>query len=873
MFNARNLAACLQGGRQPHHAALAVVLGLLAGFVTGWNLTLAVVLLAVVVFNVRTRTFLAAWAIGLGGAWLLAGLTYRLGHLLLDSTPLGECVAALGDGPWVALLEWDRYTLVGGACLAGALSLVASRLAAWLARTRGGTVGEPRGLLRPLGAVGAVGLLVATGVVTSHLVSARVEREFLSQLTEANGAPAAVDEFHFSLWTGRLRISDLQLADPRRLDRDRLRIGRVTAQLRAGDLVRGRLNVDTLILEHLRGDVARRQPAESDEFAPPIIEMPSFDETDSAPTHETIELDGFLRNWPALRDRLAACEPWVKALGNLSACDEDSMSLCRERSDLGRRRPRVFVAKLRAAGLASSWGLGARATLEASRLSSRPTGLDEPTRIEIVAPECGTEISAEMDPRDESARIAIKLHSHGLALDDLVDLHQTEGLLDVADGAVRLAGEGWIDGSGLELSLHVEIDSLDAHVTGQQALAGISAAVWDDGLRRLGALRTDVLLSGTWDSPTVTADRRRVVEQFKHQLRAAGEHQLVKAIEEQLTRTETAPPLTATEMVEAVDPQLALDEGTCRISDLVDTSPPRYPYPSTDDEFVDRAEETLPSIDDTAPRQPCDSRAAGPVSTGPETSYERSGLPSVSPDLAADATAVTPAAEAVVPQADQPNGAATSGTATSVPTTSEPLANGPTTSDPDVTPNDTSAAPDTHVPSGHDAAPTTAEQNKAEATENEDQDVGDQGAAAGAETIHRSDDQDKTFESATVRRARPSAARRRTRKAAGAKPEPAPSWEPTIEPDPDTLDEPTNDDDGETAAPRQPVERKENWFSRFSKGIRNKFNRRPPPHRSGPTESGEPGDMDEPANDEPAVTDASSYRSDDKKPWFKIFRR
>ena len=132
----------------------------------------------------------------------------------------------------------------------------------------------------------------------------------------------------------------------------------MTAQLRAGDLVRGRLNVDTLILEHLRGDVARRQPAESDEFAPPIIEMPSFDETASAAAHETIELDGYLRNWSALRDRLAACGPWVKALGNLAACDEDTKSACRERSDLGRRRPRVFVAKLRAAGLASSWGLG-----------------------------------------------------------------------------------------------------------------------------------------------------------------------------------------------------------------------------------------------------------------------------------------------------------------------------------------------------------------------------------------------------------------------------------------------------------------------------------------------------------------------------------
>ena len=99
-----------------------------------------------------------------------------------------------------------------------------------------------------------------------------------------------------------------------------------------------------------------------------------------------------------------------------------------------------------------------------THLSSRPTDIDEPTRIELVAPEYGTDISAEMDPRDDSGRIAIKLHSHGLALNDLVDPHQTEGLFDIADGDVRMAGEGWVDGNQLELSLHLDIDSLDAHV-------------------------------------------------------------------------------------------------------------------------------------------------------------------------------------------------------------------------------------------------------------------------------------------------------------------------------------------------------------------------------------------------------------------------
>ncbi|HUY32924.1 MAG TPA: hypothetical protein VMV69_09095 [Pirellulales bacterium] len=885
MFNVRNLAACLHGGRQPLDVALAVALGLLAGFVTGWNLTLAAVLLAVVLINVRTRTFLLAWASGLGGAWLLARLTYRLGQFLLDSTPLGECVAVLGDGPWVALLDWDRYTLVGGACLAALIALPASRLAANLARSRGGHEAAHSGRLRPLGAFGAAGVLIATGVATSHLVSARVERELLSQLTETNGAPAAAGEFHFSLLTGSLRMSDLQLADPRRLDRDRLRIGRVTAQLRAGDLVRGRLNVDTLTLEHLRGDVARRQPAESNEFAPPVIELPSFDETAAAPTRETIELDGYLRNWPALRDRLAACGPWVKALGGLPACDEDTMTARRERSDLGRRRPRVFVAKLHAAGLASSWGLGARATLEVTRLSSRPSGLEGPTRIELVAPECGTEISAEMDPRDESGRIAIKLRSHGLALDDLVDPHQTESLLDVAGGDVRLAGEGWIDGSQLELSVHVEIDSLDARVTGQQTLAGLSAAVWDDGLRRLGALRTEVLLSGSWDSPTVTADRRRVVEQFKHQLRAAGEHQLVKAIEEQLARAETPSAPTESKMADANDAQEAGDDarcpgddGLCRVSDVNDAPLTRYPYPSTDGNLVDETVMTLPPIDDVAPapaRKP-QPTAHGSIDLVQETRTE-GAVPTIC-DLS------TP----VVFQPDitatgEPESPKTAGPATppAAPPNEPDQPSGPTTPDPPAETQDKSATLDIRLPAADDAAPTDATTRTGGVSPPVTQPAADDAAPTDATA-----DLAKASEAATVRPARPSAARWRVRGAAEVNSAPAPRWAPKTEPDASTLVEPTLGDDDESTEPDAPEER-QNLFSRMSKGIRNRFNRMLPPRRPesiAPDEAdlsepdlGEP-DLGEPdlggsADDKPTVTDASATRSETRKPWFKIFRR
>jgi hypothetical protein len=916
MSNARNLAAFLRGGAQPRDVALAVILGLLAGAVTGWNLTLAGLLLLVVLLNVHTRTFLASWAASLAGTWLLGRYTYRLGHLLLDSTPLGDCIAALGDGPLVALLDWDRYTLIGGAAAAAALSLPASRLAARLARRRCEREPSEGHWLRRWGMVGAAGILVVTGVTSTRLVSTRVERELLSQLTEINGAPVTAGDFQFSLWTGSMYIGDMQLADPRRLDRDRLRIGRVTAQLHPGELVRGRLHADSLLLEHLRGDVARRQPAESSEFAPPVIDMPTFDEMGAAPSVEAVELDSYLRVWPALRDRLTACEPWVKALSNLTDCDEDATTTRHEHSSLGRQPPRVLVAKLRAAGLASSWGLGARATLTVTHLSSRPFGpgqfgrsgrfggLEGATQIELNAPECATEISAEMNPRDDSKRITLSVHAHGLALEDLVDSQPLEGKIHIADGAVRLTGEGWIDANRLELSMRVEIDSLDARVIAPDTLGGISASVWDDGLRRLGALRTDVVLSGAWDSPSVTADGRRVVEQFKHQLRAAGEHRLVRAIEEQLARGETASVEGAATSDNTMVARKGERDEAIRIVEQRKTPAPRYPYPSTDDgpratnqppardpaashsseappHHVDQGTQLNSGGEAKSPAQPgTDVSKHGEAASPPAQGIANESVtPAADTGAAATADPVMPADEPVAVEPRDPSTSQSNGTEEAPPATTEGQVHEQT---PVVT------APEVEEPTNEPASERVVVE----------QPVGDTTPAAPS----------RPYGGATVRPARPST-RWRARAAAATAPAPAPRWTPDPEGDADNMGQSTADGLSEPSdvmdtsghlTDRQGAHRdsrkRADWFedeeqvsekpeprekllARWSHSMRGKFGRMLP-RRHDDIGQDEPSDVDRrglgvpdvelPDDDAPIAEEASTGQ---RKPWFRIFRR
>ncbi len=323
----QSLLGALRGGVHPREIGLAVFLGVLAGFVSGWNLSLAVVLLAVLVLRTPWKMFGQAWAVGAGVAWALTPVTFRVGHFLLTHSPLGDWLAPHADGPWVALFDLDRYTLVGGALVAPILALptawaiasvtraVQERLVAlqqkmsanqhWQARasTRivcwllfGGTelaTATPAvGWYRKAG-VAMLLLAVIPAVASSWLyLPTTLQRGLLRGMSLANQAEVSAQRCELRLAEGLLEIEGLQIADPRNLDRDRLRIDRLTADLRPGPLLRGRLHVETLAVSGLTCDVARDRPAR-----PCKLELPTFAGDDKPGPRDQAEQGDALGLW------------------------------------------------------------------------------------------------------------------------------------------------------------------------------------------------------------------------------------------------------------------------------------------------------------------------------------------------------------------------------------------------------------------------------------------------------------------------------------------------------------------------------------------------------------------------------------------------
>ena len=570
----------LQGGRCPRNAALAVVLGTAAGFVTGWNLSAAALLVLFAALNVRTKLFAGAWCAGATASIAASGLTYRIGYFLLDGTPLGAAIGWLGEGVFVSLLAWDQYSLVGGAGLGLLLSLPAAKLAAkWAAASPAPDAGEMREpWLRPYGIVWSLAVMAACGWATWSLGPRLVERELLEQLSTANGAPVEAGDVQFSLWTGELKIQDLQIVDPERLDRDRVRIGRITAKTAPGPLLRGRLETDKLEASKIRADVARHRAASSAERV--ANRAPRFTLRDGhfdVASHE-LELDSCLKHWPEFRDRLAWLGRLTAAIESLAELEEQTSAAAPygERSRLGRTAARVQIAFLRADDLGDDWKLGGDARLEITRLSSRPQLLTAATRLKISAPELDAQLTAELKlhEHEKDRRHRVQAWAYNWQLADFFDSAASHHSVVVSNAKADLTIEGWINSDRCELQLNVDAKSLGARVDSAMKFAGLDAETWNQGIERLRSLRAEAKLEGQWGAPALTVDRQRLVEQFKHQLRAAGEHDLVQSIDKQLSSPPAAE--TASESALAKTPAEPEDD-FFTISDEAPAAPPETP--------------------------------------------------------------------------------------------------------------------------------------------------------------------------------------------------------------------------------------------------------------------------------------------------------
>lgn len=544
------LVAALRGGTDRRAVALTIFFSLLAGFLTGPNVALPLLLAVALLLNLPARLFAVGWAVAAGAAWLLAPVTWHLGHLLLDETPLGGLLAQFAP-PWLlVLLELDRYTTMGNLLAGSALASAAARGAylamGHLAARRGHEVQRGR-LWRPAGVPLAIALAALTAVGTWALGPWFVAGRLLTELSRSNGAEVTAEGFELSPWDGTFALRDVRLADPAQLDRDRAQIAVASGRLSITALLRGYLHFDDLQLDGVRHDVPRHAPARPFGRHIPRIEAVLAQPATLEPS-DAILLREHLRNGSVVQARLEWLQALLAHVEDLS--EKETATAGRraaraERSDLGHPAPRIAVATLRVEGLPYRSGFASKTLLEMQHVSSQPALLARPTTVRLVAPELGTEIEATLHLADDSPRHQVALKSFDVPLSSMFDGGRCGPHFLTRGGTLTLHGQGWFDRQRIAVSLDVDARDLDVQVVGADAVAGLQPATWNEGLRRLTELRANLSLAGSWSDLRLLVHEEQLVSQFKHQLRAARQHNLVRAIEAELAHSAETRPTVA----------------------------------------------------------------------------------------------------------------------------------------------------------------------------------------------------------------------------------------------------------------------------------------------------------------------------------------
>ena len=613
----------IRGGVHPREVALAVCLGLLAGFLSGWNLCLAAVLLLVLLLNVPLKVFGEAWLLGTAVSWTFTPASFYVGRWLLEKSPWGTLLAPMREQPWLVLCDLDRYTLSGGAVLGVLLAIPAALIAAkatrylqgqfnllqaaWQTKTTWqaglavrlgcwlifGDASKPQPvavesrLWRPKGLLLCLGVVLPASGLVWYFAPGLIEQGVLTALSTANQSEVNAGDVRLSLSEGVLEISDLQISDPAHPDRDRLRVGMVAARLRPGPLLRGRVHVERLLLEDIAADVARQTRARPYGFALPNFEgIADFDL--GRPTlpeggPSAVNLDEYLGNWEHLQERLARLQELLRKVEALSQLhgkrsNEDTpapagppasyVEMRRRRYDFGHRQPEVLVGLIAVKGFAPEMGLGGQGTLEITNLSSDPPLTGQPTRLAIKAPQLSTEILAQLNLHEPQARHELRFQALDIGLADLVHPRASRPALAIQGGSINLLGSGWTDAQEFELDLRLELRNFELQVVGERRLAGLPPEIWNQGLRQLNHLHTDAVVYGNWTSPRLKIDTERLVSQYKQQLLAAGEHLLAKAIDEQIARGEALLQETIDRNVAKVEQ--TIDRNVAKVEQTID---------------------------------------------------------------------------------------------------------------------------------------------------------------------------------------------------------------------------------------------------------------------------------------------------------------
>ncbi len=587
VFVTRKIGKLLHGKTSTFSVLTATALGAAAGFVPAEASSAPLLAtLGVLVLVMNTNLFLAGAAAGIGKLLSLPLLTasFALGRLLIDG-PLQPLFRFAVNAPGLAWLGLDVY-VVPGALLLGGVSGIAMGTAVLftLSRLRHALAGLETGSdryaaltgrrwvktlrwvllgkrgkasytelaerharwgnpVRPLGAVAAAMLLSLTALMAFFTSDRLATALITAGLEKANGATVDLERAQIDLRRGRINLSGLAVADPEALDHNLFAAGTLTGDLSVHDLLRRRLAIDLIEMDHAQTGTRRELPAQrvgsAPGDAPPAAtpapsEAEDGGETTSDPPRRLDDLFVKAKTWKRRLDRLRGWVEWwsgpepatAEADADPDADDKPWIQRQAHAAGLARVRahhllegaPTLLVRRIVIDGLTVGDQPGASYHVEIRRLSTHPARVtggppaltahsaDGGTRLELTAPGTG--------------------HPHGVVALDLGGIDIDAAARGLHPDVARLAGGGTAD-----LALRGSFNAHRLDLPLSLTLHDTAVALPGTAPRTLARLPLALHVAGSMTHPTLQVDRALLTDA----LVAAGAHELANAARDRAT--------------------------------------------------------------------------------------------------------------------------------------------------------------------------------------------------------------------------------------------------------------------------------------------------------------------------------------------------
>ncbi len=295
----RKLGKALRGGATFRQIVIGVFLGFAIGMMPGVSLTLILLVALLLLLNTNTGVAMVGFVIGKALCLTLARITFEIGFLLIHSLGLAGVVRSMGDTPFLALMDFHVYCLlgalpfiliIGGALAYGIARLItgfqrltreageknerykkfmanpAVRAVLWLAFGGKKETSEdepPKEALfckgRLIAGVLVTGLLCLLSYVYIDALAHRALEEGFGGLT---GAEVNIASASLSPLTGRLVAEGVEFTDPARPTHNQIQAETVLADIDVGALFARRLVADLVSSKNVQSNTERDSPGE-----------------------------------------------------------------------------------------------------------------------------------------------------------------------------------------------------------------------------------------------------------------------------------------------------------------------------------------------------------------------------------------------------------------------------------------------------------------------------------------------------------------------------------------------------------------------------------------------------------------------------------